>query len=78
MAQLVQGSQGKEVGQLQTLLNEVLDDTPALKVDGIFGPKTNARVVAFQKQRQLAPDGVVGPKTNKALVSAVLAASLKG
>ena len=77
MPQLVQGSQGKEVRQLQTLLNEVLDDTPALKVDGIFGPKTGARVVAFQKQAQLAPDGVVGPKTNKALVSAVLAANLK-
>jgi len=78
MAQLAVGSQGKEVRQLQELLNEVLDERPPLKVDGMFGPKTSARVVAFQKQMRLAPDGVVGPKTNKALVASVLSANLKG
>lgn len=78
MGQLVSGSQGKEVRQLQELLNEVLDEKPPLKVDGIFGPKTNARVVAFQKQAKLAPDGIVGPKTNRALVAAVLTANIRG
>jgi len=49
-----------------------------LKVDGIFGPKTNARVIMFQNQAGLDADGLVGPFTNKALVSAVLAAIAKG
>ncbi len=77
MAQLMSGSQGKEVRQLQELLNGILDERPALKVDGIFGPKTSARVVIFQKQAKLAPDGVVGPKTNKALVATVLSANAR-
>ncbi|MBZ5641028.1 MAG: peptidoglycan-binding protein, partial [Acidobacteriia bacterium] len=36
-------------------------------------PKTQARVIAFQKQAKLAPDGIVGPKTTKSLVASVLA-----
>ena len=38
-----------------------------MKVDGIFGPKTRAAVVAFQKAHGLKPDGLVGPKTTAAL-----------
>lgn len=34
-----------------------------LRVDGIFGPKTLARVKEFQKNNGLKVDGVVGPKT---------------
>jgi peptidoglycan hydrolase-like protein with peptidoglycan-binding domain len=37
-------------------------------VDGIFGPKTDAAVRAFQQSRQLTVDGIVGPKTWSALV----------
>src|SRR5690606_23048269 len=38
-----------------------------LTVDGIFGPKTEARVKAFQKAMGIAVDGIVGPQTRKYL-----------
>ncbi len=40
---------------------------PKLVVDGIFGPKTRARTMEFQRQRGLVADGIVGPKTRAAL-----------
>ena len=60
------GETGKRVSDLQKRLN-ALGFKPALKVDGIFGPKTRAAVVAFQKAHGLKPDGLVGPKTTAAL-----------
>lgn len=62
------GSTGKGVKKLQQRLNAAGAEPP-LKVDGVFGPKTRAAVVAFQEGHSdlagepLAPDGVVGPKT---------------
>jgi peptidoglycan hydrolase-like protein with peptidoglycan-binding domain len=40
---------------------------PKLVEDGIFGPKTRARTMEFQRQRGLVADGVVGSKTRAAL-----------
>ena len=66
------GSFGQDVRDLQESLNLTMPLQPLLIVDGIFGPKTNARVVTFQQRAGLVPDGIVGPKTSKALVGAVL------
>ena len=52
--------------QIQTRLNE-LGAQPPLAVDGAYGPKTRAAVIAFQTSKGLTPDGIVGPKTLAAL-----------
>ncbi len=62
MATLKKGSKGKPVEQLQTALNKN-GASPKLKVDGIFGPKTDAGVKGFQKTKKLKVDGVVGEIT---------------
>ncbi len=62
MAILKQGSKGSDVKNIQTLLNKA-GAKPKLKVDGIFGPLTDAAVRAFQKKCKLKPDGKIGPKT---------------
>jgi len=60
-----QGSHDHPVKTLQYLLGA--REHP-VTVDGIFGPKTDAAVRAFQQSRQLTVDGIVGPKTWSALV----------
>ena len=40
----------------------------AVAVDGIFGPRTEAAVKAFQRSRGLGQDGIVGPRTWEKLV----------
>jgi hypothetical protein len=37
------------------------------QIDGIYGPKTEEAVKAFQRDRGLEDDGIVGPKTCAAL-----------
>lgn len=56
--------QGDDVRELQTLLNE---HGIACDVDGIFGPGTNAAVLAFQEANGLTVDGIVGASTWAAL-----------
>lgn len=60
------GSRGLEVMMLQGQLNMV-GASPALSIDGIFGPKTRRAVKAFQKGQGLAADGIVGNLTREAL-----------
>lgn len=51
---------GEDVAELQSRLNSLGFDTG--KVDGIYGPETEAAVTEFQHNRRLAEDGRVGPE----------------
>lgn len=62
---LTQGSTGSAVVELQRLLAQA-GFSPGL-MDGDFGPKTYAAVVAFQRARGLSADGVVDGDTWAAL-----------
>ena len=55
------GSRGDAVRKLQELLNA--KGYTCGSVDGIFGSKTKAAVLAFQKANGLGADGIVGPLT---------------
>lgn len=59
------GSQGEEVRQIQTVLqNQGYFDG---KIDGIFGEQTLKAVKSFQNNNGLTADGIVGSKTLAAL-----------
>jgi peptidoglycan hydrolase-like protein with peptidoglycan-binding domain len=62
------GHQDHPVKTLQYLLRA---RGHTVAVDGIFGPKTDAAVRAFQQQKGLAVDGIVGPNTWSALIITV-------
>lgn len=62
------GSHNSDVRHVQVLLNGLTSISPKLAEDGIFGPKTYAAVVAFQRENGLGADGIVGPKTGAALL----------
>lgn len=62
---LKQGNTGSNVKTLQTKLKNWGYYTGA--VDGIFGAKTKAAVIYFQKRNGLVADGIVGAKTLAAL-----------
>jgi peptidoglycan hydrolase-like protein with peptidoglycan-binding domain len=59
---LSSGSEGRQVQLLQKALGSI-------KVDGIFGPETEAAVRSFQASKGLTVDGVVGQLTSGALRS---------
>ena len=67
-----QGSRGPYVTVIQTELNRIARNYPAIpripEVDGIFGPRTEAAVRKFQEVFGLDVDGVVGKSTWYALV----------
>jgi peptidoglycan hydrolase-like amidase len=54
------GDNGAAVTKLQQELNAA---GAKLMVDGIFGPRTDAAVHAYQKKNGLVVDGIAGPKT---------------
>lgn len=54
------GDRGSDVTTLQLILNHNGAD---LVADGIFGPKTQDAVAAFQKKNGLPGSGIIGPKT---------------
>lgn len=56
---------GKEIKYIQKALNKHAKS--GLDVDGVFGQKTGAAVVRFQKSVGLSPDGIVGKQTVNAL-----------
>lgn len=62
------GSQGEEVWQLQTRLQELGYYTTA--VDGQFGQGTKTAVMAFQRVNGLEVDGIVGEGTKATLYAA--------
>lgn len=57
---VTKSSSASDIKGLQHLLNS---HGAKLDVDGVYGSKTSAAVVSFQKSKKLDPDGVVGPKT---------------
>ena len=69
---LRRGSSGPSVVVLQVALNRIAQNYPAIPkiatVDGIFGSRTEASVVAFQQIFGLAADGIVGRATWYAIV----------
>lgn len=64
---LRQGSTGPNVVVIQVALNRISQSYPAIPkipaADGIYGPRTEATVRAFQEIFGLTPDGIIGPAT---------------
>ncbi len=64
---LSRGATGSDVRALQDVLNYHIRRGAPLIVDGIFGPKTDARSREFQGANGLKADGIVGPLTQALL-----------
>ena len=60
------GDRGQSVEEIQIMLNMIGKNQ--LIVDGDYGAKTLAAVVAFQKAYKLKPDGIVGQLTYAKLI----------
>ncbi|WP_224241963.1 C40 family peptidase [Hyalangium gracile] len=58
---LREGSRGPAVRDLQNLLKSKGFNPGG--VDGVFGPKTKAAVLSFQRAQGISVDGIVGPQT---------------
>lgn len=71
-AHIVRGAAGEHVRKIQVALIRL--DGAAMKDDGIFGPRTEAAVLAFKRKRDIVnrsyqsqADGIVGKMTMAAL-----------
>ena len=69
---LQRGSSGPSVVVVQTSLNRISQNYPAIpklsNVDGVYGSRTEEAVRTFQRIFGLTPDGIVGPATWYAIV----------
>lgn len=72
---LRRGSRGLEVAKVQVGLDIWGVPAEDLVVDGIFGPRTEEAVIAFQRKSHLRPDGVVGSDTQAALAKVAVLTS---
>jgi len=66
------GSTGRDVRLMQTFLMNLRprhQSIPSIAIDGVFGPRTQEAVVAFQRLFGLSPDGIIGPLTWNAIVT---------
>lgn len=59
-------TKGDRVRWVQERLN-AKGANPRLSTDGVWGPKTDAAVRAFQRRAHLTSDGIYGPRTHQAL-----------
>jgi N-acetylmuramoyl-L-alanine amidase len=64
------GDRGKQVVDIQTRLRALGFDLGNEGADGLFGPKTEAAIKAFQQKRLLLVDGIVGEHSWQELVEA--------
>jgi len=62
----------RHVRQLQAQLYVLKLLQPLKEVDGVFGPKTQAAVTAFQQQHGLPASGIADTDTRRALLNAVM------
>lgn len=56
---------------LQGALNTLVSPSPNLTVDGLYGPKTKAAVIAVQTKLGLTSDGIAGQITQAAIQTAL-------
>lgn len=72
---LREGSRGAAVSDWQATLNKLaakgMPAQATVAVDGIFGPKTKAATLAFQRWAHITADGIVGPQTYTAAAQAL-------
>lgn len=70
MRVLKTGMSGTDVMEIQSLLQRMgFDPGP---IDGIFGPRTQQAVIAFQQKFGLTPNGIIGYNTYRLLESFLL------
>lgn len=60
---LQEGSRGLMVKILQRKCNDIANTGADVKVDGVFGPNTKAKVERVQQHFGIAVDGIAGPHT---------------
>lgn len=61
---LTEGDRGESVYIIQGYLNKIgqnVDSIPVIAVDGIFGPRTKAAVIALQQYLGIEETGAIGP-----------------